>query len=339
MRMGSLRGQVRPPWTDPLNLPGSRSQEYGVSMRSRIHTVDIRAVDLNLLPVFDALLRHRSVTLAARELDMSQPAVSAALARLRALLGDALFVRTGRGLLPTARADLLAQPVTEILERVRDRVMQAQGFDPARSRRAFRLLLSDVGAYVLWPRILQAVRAQAPQASIELRQPPGTDIARELAEGRLDLAAGSFPGLLASIMQRRLFERRFVGLVAHDHRFAGRRPTVREFAAIPQVVVQGTSGIQQSVDEALARHRRRRLDTVELPSYLMVPALLDAGDFLAVMPGQLAEAFARHGRFAVVPLPIALPTAVVRLHWHRRFHDDAGNAWLRRIVVEACGDR
>lgn len=301
--------------------------------------MDIRDIDLNLLPVLDALLRHRSVTRAAQELDMSQSALSAALGRLRALLGDALFVRTGRGLLPTVRATTLAEPVSEILEKVRDRVMQAGAFDAARTRREFRLLLSDVGAYVLWPRIVRAVREQAAGVSLVLRQPARTDIALELADGQIDLAVGSYPRLPESLMQRRLFDRRFVGLVHARHRLAGRRLSIRDFAAVPQIVVRGTSGIQERIDAALAQQGRHREGSVELPSYLMIPPLLEAGDLLAVVPGQLAEAFARHGHFAILKLPIPLPASTIRLHWHRRFHDDAGNAWLRGLVIGELSDR
>ncbi len=299
--------------------------------------MDIRSVDLNLLPVLDALLRHRSVTRAALELNMSQSALSAALARLRMLLGDTLFVRTGRGLLPTARASALASPVAEILERIRDQVMQASGFDPAASRREFRLMLSDVGAYVLWPRIVRAVRAAAGGVSLALRQPAQTDIGLALSEGEVDVAIGSYPDLPGTLMQRRLYDRHFVVMMRSDHRLAGRRLSVKEFAEQPQVVVRGASGIQDRIDEALVRQRRRRADTIESPSYLMVPPLLEAGDFIAVLPGQLADAFVRHGRFASSRVPLSLPPATVRMHWHRRFHDDAGNAWLRALVVKELG--
>lgn len=300
--------------------------------------MDIRAVDLNLLPVLDALLRHRSATLAARELDMSQSALSSALGRLRTLLGDELFVRTGRGLSPTARAAALAEPVAEIVERVRDRVLQSASFAPRSATREFRLAHSDVGAYVMWPRIVCAVRAQAPGVRLLLRTPRQDDIGPGLAEGQIDLAIGSFPRLPQSLFQQRLFDRRNVGLVRCGHRLEGRMPTLREFAAVPQVVVRGTSGIQQRIDELLATHGLQRSDCIELPSYLMIPPLLEAGDFLAVVPGQLAEAFSRHGHFASLKLPFALPPSTLRMHWHRRFNDDAANRWLRRVVAQALRD-
>lgn len=301
--------------------------------------MDIRSVDLNLLPVLDALLRHRSVTLAARELDMSQSALSAALARLRALLGDELFVRTGRGLRPTARATALAEPVADIVERVRDRVLQSTSFAPKETRREFHVAHSDVGAYVMWPRIVQLVRRQAPAAQLALRVMLQDEIAPALAEGHVDVAIGTYPRLPASLFQQRLFDRRYVALVRRGHPLASRSLSMREFAAAPQVVVRMASGVQERIDEVLARHSLQRTDCLELPSYLMMPPLLQAGDFLGVLPGQLADAFARYGHFTSLKLPVAIPASTIRMHWHRRFHQDAGNQWLRALIAKEFGDR
>jgi DNA-binding transcriptional LysR family regulator len=295
--------------------------------------MDIRRVDLNLLPVLDALLRHRSVTRAAGELDMSQSALSAALGRLRSLLGDPLFVRTGRGLLPTARAQALAAPLAAILAQVGEQVMQAGAFDPAHDRRHLRIALSDVGTYVLWPRLLTAFRESTRSATLALARVEGDTLAAALLDGRVDLALGAYPKLAGALMQRRLFDRRFVGLVRAGHRLARRAPSVREFCAVPQVVVAGASGVQDRIDRMLRAQGLARADTVESPSYLALPPLLEVSDFLAVVPGQLAEAFAHRGDFAVVELPLRLPASTIRMHWHRRFHADAANAWLRRLVV------
>lgn len=301
--------------------------------------MDIRTVDLNLLPVLEALLRHRSVTRAALELDMSQSALSAALARLRRLLGDPLFVRTGRGLLPTARADALAEPLALVLAHVRDRVIQAGSFDAGRDRRRFRIALSDVGTYVLWPRLLPAFRAASRTAGLELASVAGDDLPQALLDGRVDLAVGAYPRLAGSLMQRRLFDRRFHGLVRAGHRLAGRRLALRDFCAVPQAVVVGASGIQARIDRLLRQRGLQRAETVVMPSYLALPPLLEGSDLLAVVPGQLAEAFARHGRFEILDLPFALPASTIRMHWHRRVHQDAGNAWLRRLVIATVADR
>jgi len=296
--------------------------------------VDLKGVDLNLLPVLDALLRQRSATRAARELDMSQSTLSSALGRLRQQLGDELFVRTGRGLRPTSRAAALAGPVADILDRVRDQVLATRSFDPATARREFRLAHTDVGAFVLWPRIVRAVRSRAPNLRLALRVLDQPSLGAALADGAVDMAIGSFPRLPATLIQRRLFDRHYVALVSREHRLAGQRLSLRRFAETPQLVVHGNSGVQDVISELLAAQQLQRQDLLELPSYLMVPPLLAQGEFLAVVPGQLAEVFNAHGTLAVLPLPFRLPPSTVRIYWHRRFNDDAGLQWLRGVLVE-----
>lgn len=301
--------------------------------------MDIRQIDLNLLPVLDALLRHRSVSLAARELDLSQSATSAALARLRRVLDDPLFARTGRGLMPTPRAASLAEPVAELLDGIRSRVLQGAAFDEATARRSFRLMLTDVGAYVLWPRILRAVRERAPGVRLEMRGCAPADLAGALTDARIDLAIGAFPHLPASLYQRRLFDRRYVCLVGERHPLVGRRLSLHDLAAMPQIVVQMASGMQQKVDDALARHGLRRDHVLEMPSYLMVPPLLDGGDYAVVLPGQLADEYVRSGGYHVLDLPLRLPMSTIRLYWHARCHADAGNVWLRQLIARAWARR
>lgn len=294
--------------------------------------MDIKSVDLNLLPVLDALLRHRSVTLAARELDMSQSAVSTALGRLRDTLGDQLFVRTGRGMLPTPRASQLTEPVTAILDKLRDEVLSASGFVAADSERTFTLGLSDVGSYVLWPRIVSAVAQQAPSVRLRMRVVTQSLIASALESAEIDVALGAYPDLPETLYQRRLFERKYVAMVRIGHPLASKRLSVQTFARCPQAVVRLASGIQDRIDETLAQQGLTRERVLEMPSYLMLPPLLDAGDHLAVIPGQLADAFARHGQFKLLKLPFDLPASVIRMHWHKRFHEDAGNVWLRGVI-------
>ena len=294
--------------------------------------MDIRHIDLNLLPVLDALLRHRSVTLAAQELAMSQSAISTNLSRLREMLGDALFVRTGRGLLPTPRAASLTEPVAAILEQVRDKVLSSNEFDPAHAKRTFTVCHSDVGSYVLWPRIVLAVAKRAPDIRLQLKLLAQPQIPEALESGAIDLAIGAYPDLPASLFQRRLFERQYVGIVRAGHPLVGKRLTPALFAKTPQLVVRLASGVQDLVDKALAQKNLVRTTTIDMPSYLMLPPLLEAGNFLAVIPGQLSDAFARHGHFKSLKLPIPLPASVIKLHWHRRFHEDPGNVWLRGVI-------
>ena len=316
------------------SLGGIHHCEKQIMKIFKFNCMDIRHIDLNLLPVLDALLRHHSVTLAARELNMSQSALSTALGRLRTLLGDALFVRTGRGLLPTPRAVALAQPVATILEQLREQVLAMQAFSPQTSQRTFTICHSDVGSYVLWPRIVQAMGALAPGVRLSLRNLPQAEIPAALASAAIDVAIGAFPGLPESLFQRKLFDRRYVALVAAHHPLAEAALTAETFAQAPQVVVRQSSGIQEAIDQTLLQLQLQRSHTLEMLSYLMLPPLLRAGRHLAVLPGQLAEAFAHEGDFTSLELPFELPPSTIRLHWHRRLHDDPGNVWLRERIAQ-----
>ena len=299
--------------------------------------MDIKSLDLNLLPVLDALLRHDSVSGAARELGMSQPATSYALKRLRALLGDPLFVRTGRGVVPTTRALGLALPLREILARMRDDVLAGGGFHARSAERVFTLCLSDVGSFVLWPRIVQAMRGAAPRAGLRLRTLDPVHIAAALESGEIDLAIGAYPQLPDALFQQRLFAREYVCLVRERHRFTARRPSLRQFAAAEHLVVTAPTRMHQRIDAALAARKIVRKVIMQLPSYLMLPPLIEAGDYVAVVPGPLADAFVGRGRMVSVAVPLTLPPMIVRQHWHRRQHEDAGNLWLRSLVWNLFG--
>lgn len=220
--------------------------------------MNISAIDLNLLPVLGALLRRRSVSQAARDLDLSQPAMSHALKRLRIALGDPLFVRTGRGVAPTARAEALAAPLSEILERVEVELLSPGKFDPAKSGRTFTLCLSDVGSFVLWPRIVSAVRAAAPGVRLDLRSVDAGRLGAALEAGEVDVAVGAYPGLSGALFQQRLFERDYVCLMREGHPLSRGRASARRFAAAGHVVVRAPSRIQERIDADLAARGLRR---------------------------------------------------------------------------------
>lgn len=220
-----------------------------------------------------------------------------------------------------------------VLQAVRDRFLSSGGFDPATSTRSFNVCHSDVGSYVLWPRIVAAVRQEAPGVRLGLRVLPQAAIAQRLERAEIDLAIGAYPGLPASLFQRRLFERGYVGLVRADHPLVGRKLTARLFARTPQLTVQAASNVQETIERQLAKQGLARTDMIDMPSYLMLPPLVESGEFLAVMPGQLADDFNRHGHFVSLELPFKLPPTIIKIHWHRRFREDPGNVWLRGVIA------
>src|SRR5262245_26518300 len=236
--------------------------------------MNIQEVDLNLLRVFDAVLRDGSVTGAATRLGLTQPAVSNSLARLRRMLDDALFVRTQTGMLPTPYAQGLAEPVRQALALVENALALHAGFDPATSRRVFRLHMSDIGEMVFLPRLLERVQRAAPGVRIEATALPLGEINGALAAGALDLAVGALPGL-EGVRSRLLLQDPYVCMMRAGHPLAGRRLTPRQFAEVSIVLVSSAGGGHRVVEEAFERHGLTERIALRVPHYTVVPMVLE----------------------------------------------------------------
>ena len=294
--------------------------------------MDITRVDLNLLPVFEALHETQSVTRAAQRLGLSQSAMSAALARLRAALDDPLFVRGARQMLPTPRARELAAPVREVLERMRREVFSGAGFDPARTDREFALCLTDMGAVVFLPRLIAEVRRVAPQARLRSEQVRAAELERALEEGSIDLAIGSYPDLPGSLFQQRLYERGYVCICRADHPSVGARLSLGTYLALEHAIVRSPVRAQEAIDRALGRRGARRRIALSVAHYLALPYVIERTDFLATVPSEIAEVFRRQAAIRILASPVRVPDVTLRQYWHKRYHHDPASRWLRGVV-------
>ncbi len=296
--------------------------------------MDIRDVDLNLLVVFDALLRTHSVTRAAAELGMSQPATSFALNRLRATLGDPLFVRTSRGIHPTPHAEHLAEPLTEILDSIRGRLLQQPTFTPQEAERTITLNMPDIGELVFLPTILKRLAVLAPKVSLQTINLPDAEIEPALRSGQVDLALGLFPQLQsAALYQQRLFTHSFVCVVRRDHPRIGDRMTRRQFIDSDHAVVAGGHA-----DEALEAELRdqglvRRV-VLRVEHFLALPTILSETDLIFTVPYAIGAGLAKLADIKLVAPPFRAKPRVVRQHWHSRFHNDPANRWMRGVVAD-----
>src|SRR5215470_6050229 len=226
----------------------------------------LSAMDLNLLVAFEALYLERNVTKAGRRLGLSQPAASAALAKLRAILGDPLFVKTPHGLEPTERCEALAQPVRDALADLRDALGQEE-FDPKTTDRSFRIGAVDAAIAVVVPRLVARVQAAAPRAVVEIRAiDPGNAIA--LLDAReIELALSPIASLPRHVMSRELFPLTFALCARPDHPIAD-APTAADIAAYPHVVVVFAGLARTPMDEALEAAGARRHVSVVVGSFL-----------------------------------------------------------------------
>ena len=296
-------------------------------------------LDLNLLRVFGAILDTRSVTAAATTLGLTQSAVSNQLARLREAFDDPLFVRTSEGMAPTPRALAIADPIRKSLVAIRFCLEEQLGFDPATSDRTFRIYMSDVGQMVFLPKLIERLAHTAPRVNIETVQVPAgrmRDIALE--SGEVDLAMGYFEDFDGAFRQQMLFEERYVGMVRRGHPTIADKLEMRTFLETPQLVYQprggGHGAQEQAVDQAFAAAGVTRRVAVRAAHAMGVTYMLATTDLLVVAPSRLAAACRELADVSILTLPVEIPRFQVKQHWHERFHQDPGNAWLRGVVAD-----
>ena len=296
--------------------------------------MNVNDVDLNLLRVFDAILRGRGVTAAAARLGLSQPAVSNALARLRTVFGDTLFVRTTSGMAPTPFANQLDEPIRQALALVESALTHGAAFEPATSDRVFRFYMSDLGEISFLPPLVEHVRRLAPRVHLEASGLALDEIPDALASGALDLAVGFLPGLAPPVRRRRLFRDDYVCLMRADHPRIKKRLTRRLFEEASHALVSSTGSGHRVIEEALERHGLTLRIALRVPHFTVVPMVLERTDLLLTLPSRVARVYEQGGRFKSLPPPVTIPPADVGVHWHERFDRDPGNRWLRELILE-----
>ena len=298
----------------------------------RINAMHIKDVDLNLLRLFDAVYRARSVSRAAELLDLTQPAASQGLSRLRALLHDALFVRSPGGVRPTPMADRLAEPVRQALATIEQALSETRGFDPRESGRAFRLHMSDIGEGRFLPDLMTALREQAPGVRIETAPLPRTEIMDALDRGRIDFAFGFLP-MVKESRSAELLRDRYVVLLRGGHPFTRRRrtttPLLERLRDLEFVAVRSHADTLRILQQAQLQDRVR----LTTEHFTALPGIVRATDLAVVMPRNIARGFAREGGYAIVEPEFPLRDFTVSLHWSRRFEAEPGNQWLRQLIL------
>jgi len=291
----------------------------------------MKSIDLRLLSVFDEIVKTRSVTAAAEALDLGQPAVSVALAKLRHHFGDPLFVRTSGGMEPTPFCEGLVRPVRAVLDAL-DLVFDYRSeFDPGSSERSFRICMTDISQLVLLPRLWETLRATAPGIRIEI-MPLSNDTARLLENGDADLALGLIPQLDAGFHQQLLFRQDFVCMVGREHPRLRDGLNLAQFEAEDHAVVISSGSAPSIVEHEIGRRGIKRRVALKIPSFLGAAFVVEHTDLLVTIPRRLAELLQGRGSFRIFPVPFDLPDYEVKQHWHERYHHDDGNRWLRGVV-------
>ncbi|MBC7468310.1 MAG: LysR family transcriptional regulator [Ramlibacter sp.] len=294
--------------------------------------MQLKDVDLNLLRLFDAVYRQRSVSRAAESLELTQPAASHGLTRLRLLIKDPLFVRAPGGVRPTPRADRLAQAVRSALGTLEEALNESAEFDPQRSSRTFRIHMSDIGEGRFLPDLMVLLREQAPGVRVETMPLPRDDVTEALDSGRIDFAFGFLP-TVKETQRSQLLKDRYIVMLRKGHPFTRlRRSGKALLEALGQLefVAVRTHADTLRILQLLNLEDRLRLTTEH---FMVLPAIVKATDLAVVMPRNIAQGFAAEAGYAIVEPPFPLRDFAVSLHWSKRFEADPGNRWLRQAIV------
>lgn len=306
---------------------------------SRMHQVNIRALDLNLLLVLDALLAEHSVSKAARRLHSTQPSVSRALAQLRSWFGEPLFVRSRHGMSPTPRAELLRVELSALLEQLDRLVQPREAFVPAVSTRTFRLATADYAQALVLSRLVTQLNAEAPGVSLVVEPWAMAAMVESLETGRLDLVLAPMLDRPVRLQTRALFSDEFVVIARRDHPLAARPLSVRKFAAAGHVQIAPDGREGGVVDDALRTRGLERRVVLRVPGFTVAPMVVASSDLLAVVPARLAAVMSEAWPIAILRAPLALPLFTLAMFWHERAHSDRALMWLRERLASGCADR
>ncbi len=294
--------------------------------------MNIKDLDLNLLRLFDAVWRARSVSLAARQLGLSQPAASQGLTRLRHALGDALFERSGTGVRPTPRADRLAQAVQNALATLEEALNAPEDFDPLTTQRLLRMHLSDIGEARFLPDIVSALQTRAPGIRLAALSLPHQHISAALDSGQLDLAIGYLPEV-AHTQQTPLLEDRYVVLLRKGHpvlQHKGQKGlSLQALAKLEFAAVRTHADTLRILERMHWQHQLR----LTVSHFLSLPAIVRGSDLAVLMPRNFAQSFAAAGELEMLEPELPLQDFTVSLHWSVRFDKDPCLRWLRQNVM------
>lgn len=291
-------------------------------------------IDLNLLITLNVLLAERNVTRAAARLNLSQPAVSVQLAKLRDLFDDRLLLAGPRGMTPTARAVELSRPLDEALEVLRAAISPARAFDPATANHTWKVAASDYAELAILLPVLQQLRQQAPATRLAVLEIDPSRMARRAEDGSIDLGLQAMDTVPSGLHSQTLYREKYVLVSRPGHPKLRRRPTLKQFCALDHAVVSTSGGgFAGATDEALASAGLARRVVLSVPHFLALVAIVANTDMVAMLPARSVR--------GAVPLqvtasPLDVPGFEMGMVWHDRVHRDPAHGWLRDQIARSA---
>jgi DNA-binding transcriptional LysR family regulator len=292
--------------------------------------------DLNLLPVFVALMEERSVTRAAERLGITQPALSNALNRLRDMLRDPLFIRERYGMKPTQMAEELAPVIGGMLASIDDVILGQQNFDPAQATRLFTVAPNSYVEFVLIPAIVARLSERA--SGIKLRLIPfGNDLIETGAmSGTTELVLGRIIDPPDNMVVQHLMDDGLACVVRADHPDVSDALSQEQYERLKHVNVLPPGRMRAGLFQALEQRGLKREVAVSVTHFLAVPEIVAVTDYCATLPSLICQRLARDPRLKVLPAPVDLGTFPVEMAWHVRYRHDPAHRWLRSLISEAA---
>jgi len=308
-----------------------------ISLILDIHmTAYLMRYDLNLLPVFVTLMEERSVTRAAERLGITQPALSNALARLRLMLQDQLFIRERYGIQPTPIALELAPVIVQALSRIDDAVLGQQDFDPASAQRLLTVAPNGYVEFVLMPAIVARLRTTAPGIRLRLT-PYGSDLAETgVISGTTALVLGRIIDPPGNLVVQHLFDEGLSCVVRADHPDVTDTLSRDQFESLKHVNVLPPGRLRAGLFQALEQRGLKREVALSVTSFLAVPEMVAVTDYCATLPNLICRRLAHDRRLKVLPAPVDLGTFPVEMAWHSRYRQDAAHRWLRALIGDVA---
>ncbi|MFO1160226.1 MAG: LysR family transcriptional regulator [Reyranellaceae bacterium] len=294
-------------------------------------------IDLNLFVVFDAIFSEGSITRAGRRLNLSQPAISHALARLRGLCDDPLFVRNGHAMAPTPRARQMISPVRDALQGFEASLASTDRFDPGAVGKRFVIGVQGVAEPIVAPVLMRAIAKAAPRVDISLVRPDRRELERELAAGTIDLAIDVLLPLPDDIRRLHLGAERLTVVARRGHPKLGKALTLAGYLALEHIQVSQRRRGLSAEDFELSRQDLRRRVRLRCQNYFGACRVVSATDLVLTMPERYARIINPHFGNRLLPFPLDVAAFDTYAYWHANSDDDPANRWLRSQVFQTFG--
>lgn len=300
-------------------------------------SINLAALDLNLLVAFEALWEQQSVTGAAEQLQIGQPAMSAALNRLRVLFEDKLFVRLGKQMQPTIKAQAIAPGILAALHQIRQTLVAQQTFDPASSQQTFAIGSSDYTSFVLVPPLLEFSHRTAPAVDFRMIGFEKDSVGDLLEQGTIDVALGVFPKPPRQTLLEPLFQERFVGIARQDHpALMDGTMNLETFIQLSHALTTLRRDATGAIDKALIDQNLARRIALTTPHMLVLPFAIAASDLVAAIPQRIAYRLKDVCHLTLFELPIPTKPWIVSMLWSTLTDEDEARHWLRNAIKSAC---